>query len=442
MPLFPFIPPIRALVLAVALLAPLALRATDSRDRSTSSSQQFIVYCTDAAVRTRVAAFAEEVKTGTLAFLGESGRRGFPIVLTVEKAGAGGVKQPPVTFSLLAVAGGLKIEIGVRIGENPADIFLQKHLVRAVLLEYAYREAPWAVRGGESYAEPPWWLVEGIVQSLRLAQPNANSQLFRGLLEANHIPTLEHFMEARPSGFGPAAESIEQACALCLVQLLAEQPDGRGSLRRMLRRLPEGGTPDPVATLVRDFPALGAEPGSVQKWWTLGVARFSAADRHTGLSPEETDTLLASLLHFEIPALAGAPAKSYGLEQWPEFQKLPAARAALQTAHDGVLALSTRANALYRPILAEYEEVLSLLVRGKTRGVKQRLVRAGETRESILRRTADVADYLNWFEATQTATRSESFEGYIKAANELATPVQRHDPVSAYLDEVEADGGK
>jgi hypothetical protein len=54
----------------------------------------------------------------------------------------------------------------------------------------------------------------------------------------------------------------------------------------------------------------------------------------------------------------------------------------------------------------------------------------------VLRRTVDIADYLNWIEATQLATRSEKFDGYLKVANEMSAPAKRNDPITKYLDEI------
>ena len=46
---------------------------------------------------------------------------------------------------------------------------------------------------------------------------------------------------------------------------------------------------DPIAALIKVFPGLGADSGALQKWWTLSVARFSAADRFRGLSARAGD---------------------------------------------------------------------------------------------------------------------------------------------------------
>ena len=84
--------------------------------------------------------------------------------------------------------------------------------------------------------------------------------------------------------------------------------------------------------------------------------------------------------------------------------KLKGARTAVTAQHREIVALSTRANAQLRPVLAGYEEIFARLARGTTRGVNERVHRVETYRTAVLHRTTDIADYLNWFEATQLGT--------------------------------------
>lgn len=407
--------------------------AVDPTQRS--SSKQFTVYCSDFALRARVVNFAEEIKADVLRLLNvnDAGQQGYPIVVTIERASVGEALAP-ATVQLYEVGHGFKVQIDVRIGNNPAAVNLQKHLIRAVLLEFAYRQRPDAVRGGTAYLEPPWWLVEGMLQVMRRRETGVDTSFFQRLIKTDRLPDLEKLIATTPNDLGQASRSIDEACAMCLVQLLIDQPDGRISLSRFLRQLPDSGQ-DSVAALKKAFPQLQSEQ-SLQKWWTLNIARLSATDRFQGLSPEETDAQLAALLSFELPTNKQDEKRSFTVGEFAQYLKLPASRAALATAQSNVVALSAQANALYRPVVAEYEQILGLLGRGKTSGLKERLLRVENYRETVLRRTAEIADYLNWIEATQIATRSEKFDGYLQVANEMETPVKRNDPISRYLDEI------
>lgn len=414
---------------------PLHGAGVDLKQRTISSSGQFVVFCSDASVRARIANFAEETKAKVLGLLGESSRRGAPpIVISLQRESTENAGRSPVQFGIFQSEGSFKIDIDVRIGANPSAVNLQHHLVHALLLEYAYRAKPDAIQGGAAYTDVPWWLVEGAIQIFRSQDRGLDVDFFKRMIEANRMPPIEKFLASQPEPFGKAARAIDQACAMCLVQLLVEQPQGRENLARFLRRLPEG-LMNPVVALAREFPALSDEK-SLQRWWTLNLARFSAVDRYKGLSPEETDAQLTSLLNFEIPTNDAGDKRPFSLGQFEEFLKLPGSRAVLASGHAAVLALSTQANALYRPVVAEYEQIFSLLIRSKKGGVKDRIAKVEQYRESVLRRTMDIADYLNWFEATQMATQSNAFEGYLQAANEIETTVRRSDPISTYLDDI------
>jgi len=70
--------------------------------------------------------------------------------------------------------------------------------------------------------------------------------------------------------------------------------------------------------------------------------------------------------------------------------------------------------------------------------VDVRLKNIAQYRGMVSLRMEQVADYLNWFEATQMVTRSNSFEDYMKTANELSGDApKRDDLISKYLDGIE-----
>jgi hypothetical protein len=102
--------------------------------------------------------------------------------------------------------------------------------------------------------------------------------------------------------------------------------------------------------------------------------------------------------------------------------------------------LSTRANAILRPVLDDYAQLATQLARGKTRGAAERIARIEQYRNSVLNRMTDIADYLNWFEATQIGTRSGAFDGYLKAANELKVQESRRSgPITEYMDQLQQE---
>ena len=313
------------LLLIAALAA--AVRADAAPvERSVSRSRQFVIFCPDAALRGQVAGLVEEIKADVYELLGESADRWkLPVVISL--APPSGRTRPPVTFQMISTPEGAKIDIDAEIGAELAAVNLRKQVVRAVLLEIAYRDRR-PIRGGEQYLEAPWWLVDGAIEIFRRRDLDVDSELFRRLVENNKMPPIAQFLGLRSAGLGATAEAIDAACAMGLVQLLIEQPNGRANLARLVRRWPDTGA-DPMAALIKNFPGLAEGGASLQKWWTLNIARFAAADRYRGLSVEETEKQLVPLLEIELVIDKAGTKKTFAIGDYAQFMKLPAARAAM-----------------------------------------------------------------------------------------------------------------
>ncbi len=424
----------RTLLSAAALLALLAnAGAVSPRERTDSG--QFTIYCEDANLRRQVASVAAQTKGETLELLGEADTWRRPIVVTVALDAAPGSVRAPATLRLVESAVGMRVEIVVQIGKEPVDVNLQKHLIRAVLLEFMYRKG---MPAGGSYVEPPWWIVEGAVELLRRREGGPEPRFFRTLIETNKLPPIESFLSEKPDELGPTALAVDRALAMCLLQLLIDQPDGRRRLAELIHAWPESNN-DSLAALGRSFPTLAGGAPVVQKWWTLNLARFAAADRLLVLSAEETDRQIAALLEFEIPQKDGTM-RRFTAQDFAEYLKLPESRPVLAGRRAGFVTLSARANVLLRPVIGEYDGCFAQLARGKTRGIRDRLERAARLRTALTRRAGEIDDYLNWFEATQSGTRSGAFDNYLKTANELSEQNRkRTDPIARYLDELERE---
>jgi hypothetical protein len=132
--------------------------------------------------------------------------------------------------------------------------------------------------------------------------------------------------------------------------------------------------------------------------------------------------------------------KTFPVGEFDQYLKRPGIRAVLSARHAAIIALGSHANALYRPVIADYEAVFASLSKGKTRGVRDRLAEGERTRSVVIRRTAEIADYLNWFEATQMGSKSDTFDSYLKTANEISEQDRKHtDPIGRYLDDLEQE---
>jgi len=426
----------RALAWLVALVAVcLPASAADLRQQSVSQSKQFIVFSTDVRLRQRVASYADALTDDVKQLLGSTGVWKTPIVITLDVAAHADQAAPPPVLRLVDTPAGQKIELNVQIGRDPSAVNMQKLLLRALLLEYAYRGIH--VEGGTSYVEAPWWVVEGLIEMERRRDAGIDSDLFRRLVETNHLPPIESFLLEKPEELGPTSLAVDRALAMGLLQMLAEQPDGRLNLAHLIRDWPQSNG-DPMALLAKEFPGVAGNSQTLQKWWTVNLARYAASDRYEGLTAQETDKMLAPLLQIEFVINKKGEKKTFVVSDYAQFMKLPSCRPTLSTRHTEIVALSTRANALMRPVVGDYEEVFALLARGKARGIRERLAKVEGYRTLVLQRVSQIDDYLNWFEATQLKTKSGAFDNYLKTAKELSDQDRKQKgPIDLYLDELE-----
>src|SRR5208282_5243787 len=109
-----------------------------------------------------IAMDAEDVKDKFLQLLDTGDFWKNPIVISVNPLNAADPSQPPSQVRVVDTEEGFKIDISIVLGSDPREARFPQQLVRALLLEYAYRNQPALVASGIAYAEPPVWLVNGI----------------------------------------------------------------------------------------------------------------------------------------------------------------------------------------------------------------------------------------------------------------------------------------
>ncbi len=405
--------------------------------RSVSTSRQFVVYCDNLEVRLAVTGFAEETKAGVLNLLGQADGWKVPVVIELRRDLANDARRPASTVAMSEIEEGFKIEVQVGLERDPRETQLQQQIVRAILLEFAYRDSPNAVRAGTPYLEPPAWLVAGLAQTLQSRQNDDDASVFRSLIAGGKLPSLPELLNQKFDRLDSTSRQLYRMYAMSLVHLLIERPEGRASIAKILRALPEG--EDATAGVMKAFPILAGEGKSVEKWWALGVARLSATDRYKGFSMAETERKLVPLLSLELTSGKSGAARKFELGEFKTYLKNPASRTLLKQTATALSALGATAHPLFRPIIYEYQLIASNLARGKTRRITARLNAATKYRELVLQKMDQIADYMNWFEATRVPTRSTAFDDYLKSARDLTatdTGVRRDDAISRYLDQM------
>jgi hypothetical protein len=405
---------------------------------SVSASRQFIVYCDDTRARIAVTSFAEETKSDILGLLGQRDKWKLPIVIQIRPVSTANVDDVPSRVGLYEVEGGTKVEIDVRLGDDPTEAQFPRQLIRAVLLEFAYRNEP-PIKAGAKYNEPPQWLVEAIAQRIETKHEENSADIFKALIEVNQMPSLRQFISGKEGKLDFTSLALYRAYAVSLLQLVLEQPNGKSMLARYVAHLPRS-SGDVYGEFCSQFSAISESERGLEKWWTISLARLSAADRYKGMSFDDTLAALEKALDLKVPLKPGEKPVAFALSQFREFVKLPQSREPLRQMDADLLRLSTRSNALLRPAVVEYQRIARLLSRGKTTDIGPRILAVTTYCDMLEKRILDITDYMNWFEATKPATRSDAFDAYLKTAGQLASQkTLRDDAISLYMDRIEKE---
>jgi hypothetical protein len=231
------------------------------------------------------------------------------------------------------------------------------------------------------------------------------------------------------------ARSLYRAYSSALVDLLTHAPDGASRLARFVQALPSAGA-DPIADLRTHFPGLFESEAMAEKTWKTQVAHLSNQEPYQLLGCNATERILHESLHLKLSG--GTGRKTCGLAEFRAFLKEPSAKIVLADLCRKLSALAGRANPIYRPVIAEYDKIAAMLLRGKTKGIAARLDRLTASRKIISRQMRGIDDYLNWFEATSLRGPSGTFADYLKTAQLAAGPRPvKHDRLSVYLDALE-----
>lgn len=398
-----------------------------------SRSHQFIVYSNDEIARSRVAKYADNTKDALLKFLQLGDAWTQPIVIQLSPADAADPGRPPSGVRICNTEDGFNVQLDVVIGPDMRKARFPQQLIRALLLEYIYRGQPAQVRAGATYIEPPAWIIDGLANLLADPDPQTGSDLFRSLIASGKTPALSLFLTEKADNLDTPSRAMYAGCATSLVRLLAELPGGAVGLQNFLRHWPGPGA-DPEAELLKVFPALNSGNEGLEKWWALGLARLSAADRYQGLSLAETNQQLDLVLRFQVMISKSGEKREYTLAQYAEFRKAPGAKAALAGVIERLIGLGAQANPLLREVIGMYQGLASALEHGKTGHLRQQLAVAEEYRRRINEHTAAIADYLNWYEVNEQKSASGSFDEYIRTAEAADKDAVRNDPISKYLD--------
>ena len=399
-------------------------------DHSTSPSRQFVIYGADAKVRGAISGLAEQTKTNLLGLLRQRDEWETPVVVNLQPRQANVPEIPPSDLRFSQTGFGIKLQLDLTISKNIDVSLVERELLRAILLEMAYRKQP-HITVGTVLVEPPDWLIDG---TLALAPGRERGSLIEAVVNTEKPLSLEKFLSQHPGSLDSTGRTLYRAYAFALVQmLLAGGKNGGAQLAKYIDHLNDSSN-DPFADLKAQFPLLADD---AERTWQLALDRLKSLQTFRLLTFAESEQRLDELLGLKISE-PNKPAKLVRLEDLAQHKPSAREKAALDQLKRDLMFLVPQTNPVLRPIGREYQEVAALLARGKRRGVAKRLERLELTRQQLAARMTEIDDYMNWFEATQMNSGSGNFTGYLKAVDQSQVPApRRHDPLSVYVNALE-----
>jgi hypothetical protein len=402
-------------------------------ERSVSSSRQFIVYGVTTQLRGAVAEVAEETKATVLNALRVRDEWKIPIILNLQFPQANVPEIPAAALRFSQTGSGLKIQLDLTIPSEFDVLMLRRQLLRTTLLEMIYRQVP-DLPAGSFYVEPPEWLIEALLATNPLQDRTPIIDAVQPLIAGHKIASLEEFLRQRIGLLDSSGQIVYRAYSLAFLRLLLNEPGVAARLTNYISTLSKASS-DPLADLKAQFPVLAGD-GSVDALWKESVASLETFDYEL-LTPAQTQGELDALVG------SGTGAKLKGdatnLAKLSQHKVSRSEKVELRQLKEKLILLGVRANPMLRPLVFEYEQIVEQIMAHKLRKIATRLARVSSQRERFRNRMTDIDDYMNWFEATQSNTLSGAFRGYLRAAAQSdEPPSRRRDPLSVYLDALEA----
>jgi len=425
---------------AVQIAEPPERAKAAALDQVVSRSKQFKVGGGDGIVRASVALLAEETKDELLRLTEEKDEWKVPITIILH--GKPGDPMPPrtVNMELFSNENGYDLRMDVHLSRGIEQERFKYSTTSALLYERSLRDRK-KTDDDRPLLVPPW-LADGLLEATAWRLGRSDRRLYEALFKTGGFFKIDGLLGIDDKEFEDldgATRAAFRVSSGALVMALLEQPQGKEGFRAFLSEV--AGFEGEMPTLLRKhFPELNLSETSLAKWVQLQLAAKGALNPLTDiLTITQTETALGEALRLNFRTEEGI-VQQKELSDWPQLAgiKEPERIAAVRLAQDALVRLSYRCFPSYRPLLSEYQLILTLIAKNKTTDVAARLAALQETRETMKAKATRARDYLDWFEITRARETSGVFDDYMRLKDRLkANPHQRKDELSNYLDKMD-----
>lgn len=398
-------------------------------------SKGFVIYSPDRETRSRLLRLAQEASKEWEKFTGEKLTAALPIIIVDKTRAAKPRGSKGSQCNLFEMdEGGMKVQIEVFDDWAMRPGYFETEVIRALALRDMHRQSP--PKAGKTYAQPPGWLVEGIAEQIRRSSGSVPDGVHAALIQSERPPSLGDFLQQKPERLDATSLLLFRAQALALLKALSESKNSKKQFLAYLES-PACTASDP-ADLLEAFPDVAPDISSLTKVWTLSLARSSMPPRLASLTVLKTDEELGQILALEVPADPNKKNSTgaSGPMALPLAARNPGGAFLMRQRSVDLLNLEFRAHPLLRPIVEEYRNIAMLLAARPKSKLEHRIEETEKIRVLLVERHKAIADYLNWFEATQI---NESESPLAEETRPDPLPPRR-DPITLYMDAIERRG--
>ncbi|MFV0338274.1 MAG: hypothetical protein ACK5LK_08550 [Chthoniobacterales bacterium] len=405
------------------------------------TSRQIIAFCPDPQLRMRTLSAAERTKRDLLRLLRINDNWKYPLILSFPE-NKKRAKTPYNTGLYEGDAGSFKVQIDIFDASIVGTATFREALIEALLLEMIYRDS--VVRAGRKFELPPAWLVEALLEELRIkTNKAAQIDLAESMIQQEKAPDLRDFLKYSHS---PAVmeRARRRVGAQALLRTLAGLPERIGGLLRLLRSVPEES--DSLELILNTYPSLEKDPERLNKLWNLTLAKMALPARNEVFSARETSKKLEAIVG--PPALPAKPLKRdkskdprpdvKGALAWSDEAQLPYGRRLLSNHVVALLQLELRSNPVFKPIVEEYREIAQRLIRKPKTRIDKRLSEVASLWMAIDTRLDKVSDYINWFEVNRVKAPNSDFQMMMDFQQEIQETPPRTDAITQHIDLIES----
>ena len=390
-------------------------------------TQNFVVYSADRSLRKKILDIGEEAVGLWSKTLGNGVGPSAPVIIVDRSQQATWFEKEPIETRIYeSETGGLKTQIDINDLSAMRGGGLETEVFRALAIQAMYQKNP--PKAGQAFSMPPGWFVEGLVELFMRKRDGAGLDIASLLSVGERAPDLNEFLRQNAARLSGRTLAIYRAQAMALLQVFLKKPESTKRLA-VFMATPEFSEAK-IEYFLAAFPEPGADARQLSKLWTLEMASHAARQGFSSLSIEETNARLTAILNQKI---TGSGKDTASLLEAAKGRGGPYLMRQCSTE---LIQLAFFAHPFYHPILNEYRDIVEILAKKPKARVEKRIEAVEKLRSELLERSSKIADYLNWFEATQPEARESSV---LDAIPKVVIP-RRTDAISLYLDGLEERG--